>query len=405
MSSTNNQTMNTLQVTAKTVYPPTTGGDHRMHGLVIDFPSLGDTVVRFCQGGFVTNHNSLKIQKWLQIADDYYEYRPTNPFHDVPSVLQLIFSSPGYFSQKWLEFDFPNKLNALIQWADVIIVEHPFQIPPIADCTDETPIIYSSHNVESNRLQSKSRVLKNQYNTYIDSVEEVAVNESAAIICTSSNDKEEFERKFDDVPHTIVAPNGVYNSQIRDSKSCNGDKIQEQVGITPDSLVGIFVGSDYGPNVEAVKDIIKLTNEINDVRKFDVIIVGEVCNAIDDWPKNVHPTGFVQTIEPYYNAADIALNPISSGGGSNIKLIEYFGKGLPVITTPFGARGFDIEDGDTAFISELDQFPETILNTDDQTLTKVGDNAIELASKKYIWENISSDIHNEIMNVVDDFDA
>ncbi|MFN7173813.1 MAG: MlaD family protein, partial [Thermaurantiacus tibetensis] len=34
--------------------------------------------------------------------------------------------------------------------------------------------------------------------------------------------------------------------------------------------------------------------------------------------------------------ADVALNPISSGSGTNLKMLEYFAAGLPVLSTPHG---------------------------------------------------------------------
>jgi hypothetical protein len=38
-------------------------------------------------------------------------------------------------------------------------------------------------------------------------------------------------------------------------------------------------------------------------------------------------------------AADAGLNPVTSGGGSNVKLPTYLGAGLAVVSTPFGLRG------------------------------------------------------------------
>jgi hypothetical protein len=38
-------------------------------------------------------------------------------------------------------------------------------------------------------------------------------------------------------------------------------------------------------------------------------------------------------------AADAGLNPVASGGGSNVKLPTYLAAGLAVLSTPFGLRG------------------------------------------------------------------
>ncbi|MEZ5371209.1 MAG: glycosyltransferase [Microthrixaceae bacterium] len=58
-------------------------------------------------------------------------------------------------------------------------------------------------------------------------------------------------------------------------------------------------------------------------------------------PGNVAALGRVEddVLAEYLAGADLALNPIDEGSGSNLKLIDYFAAGVPVITTPVGARG------------------------------------------------------------------
>ena len=38
-----------------------------------------------------------------------------------------------------------------------------------------------------------------------------------------------------------------------------------------------------------------------------------------------------------FDAADVALNPMQSGSGTNLKMLDYFAAGLPVVTTAIGA--------------------------------------------------------------------
>ncbi len=54
-------------------------------------------------------------------------------------------------------------------------------------------------------------------------------------------------------------------------------------------------------------------------------------------------TGPVKETFPYFAAADVALNPIQTGSGSNVKIFEYLAARLPVISTLFGARGTVLE--------------------------------------------------------------
>ena len=50
-----------------------------------------------------------------------------------------------------------------------------------------------------------------------------------------------------------------------------------------------------------------------------------------------------------YDLADLVVNPVRAGTGLNIKSIEALGRGMPMVTTPSGARGLEAGAG-TAFL-------------------------------------------------------
>ena len=64
-------------------------------------------------------------------------------------------------------------------------------------------------------------------------------------------------------------------------------------------------------------------------------------------PDNVVFTG--QVIERVKRtllaAADVALNPVLHGSGTNLKVIEYLASGVPVVSTAFGVRGLEVGNG------------------------------------------------------------
>ena len=66
-------------------------------------------------------------------------------------------------------------------------------------------------------------------------------------------------------------------------------------------------------------------------------------------------TGFVEEPEAYLNASDICLAPITEGGGLKTKTLAYMACGKPVVTTPEGAMGIGIKNGEEAIICGLDQ--------------------------------------------------
>ena len=71
-------------------------------------------------------------------------------------------------------------------------------------------------------------------------------------------------------------------------------------------------------------------------------------------PDNVVFTG--QVIERVKRtllaAADVALNPVLHGSGTNLKVIEYLASGVPVVSTAFGVRGLEVGNGRHLLVAE-----------------------------------------------------
>ena len=41
---------------------------------------------------------------------------------------------------------------------------------------------------------------------------------------------------------------------------------------------------------------------------------------------------------------DLAINPVTTGSGTNLKMLDYMAAGVPVLSTPHGARGLGLLD-------------------------------------------------------------
>lgn len=59
----------------------------------------------------------------------------------------------------------------------------------------------------------------------------------------------------------------------------------------------------------------------------------------------VHVRGDVPRVAPYYARARLAVVPLRAGGGTRIKVLEAFAHRVPVVATPVGVEGLEVEDG------------------------------------------------------------
>jgi glycosyltransferase involved in cell wall biosynthesis len=121
----------------------------------------------------------------------------------------------------------------------------------------------------------------------------------------------------------------------------------------------LFMGSWHPPNLKACELIFDFAYKTPDVK---YLIMGSQSMAFKDkkLPANVGLIGAVEENAKtnILGLVDIALNPMVSGSGTNLKMFDYMAAGIPVITTEFGARG--IENREHILVADIDKFPEVI---------------------------------------------
>jgi len=82
-----------------------------------------------------------------------------------------------------------------------------------------------------------------------------------------------------------------------------------------------------------------------------------------------------------------ALNPVVVGSGTNLKTVEYMAAGLAIVTTPTGARGTGMADGEHAAIMERAEWPAALadLAADRERAVALGRAARRLAEERFDW--------------------
>lgn len=114
----------------------------------------------------------------------------------------------------------------------------------------------------------------------------------------------------------------------------------------------LLLGSyNYAPNIHAAEYLIEYIWPLIKRRLPDakLLIAGGQPWHIAHFNRrlpDVEFTGFVKDLSSIYRRARLVCAPIFSGGGTRIKIIEAASFGIPVVATPFGARGLDYMDGE-----------------------------------------------------------
>ncbi len=63
-------------------------------------------------------------------------------------------------------------------------------------------------------------------------------------------------------------------------------------------------------------------------------------------------TGFVEDVRDYFAKATVFVVPLRVGGGMRVKLLQAMAMARPVVSTPIGAEGIRVEDGQDLLLAD-----------------------------------------------------
>lgn len=260
------------------------------------------------------------------------------------TVIDTAFPILGRLSGEFLE-----RARNVIANCDVVVFSHPWVYPLLAQHVDRSQqlLIYDAQNVEGVlRCDILGEAAFNrEIAKGVAMAELFLAREADMVIGCSEEDVAFFQDTYGvNKERLFVVPNGVFVNAITPVDAARKSFNKDMVGLS--GPVALFLGSNYGPNVEAAGFICRtLAPSLPEITFLVCGGVGEVPSLRAKLPGNVRVTGTVSDEEKlrYLHATDVALNPMFSGSGTNIKIFDFMAAGLPVVTTHIGARGITTE--------------------------------------------------------------
>ena len=157
----------------------------------------------------------------------------------------------------------------------------------------------------------------------------------------------------------------------------------------------VFVGAmDWLPNVDAVlwfcKDILPAIRQEFPEMQFHIVgknPPAEIRRLAET--QGIHVAGFVEDVRDYFAKATVFVIPLRVGGGMRVKLLQAMAMARPVVSTPIGAEGIQVEDGRNILVAEsAEDFAASVLRllSDRKLGERLGQNARQLVEETYSWE-------------------
>ncbi len=385
------------------IYPPRGGGQSRIFNLYSNLTKYYDIEI-VCLCGEELSSLSREIAPGLietrvSISNDFADYSLSLskkvdyiPVTDIAAI-------EGY---KFVD-EFKLALGNAVKTADIVVASHPFLIDAIMELNSSAEIWFEAHNVEfdlKTQLLPDSKASKKMLDLVHKAEKHCWLNSELIFACTSKDLVRLEELYGKTKAKKIEVPNGVdINNAVLLSEN-DRKQLKERLGVGAKNTV-LFMGSWHGPNLEAAERLILLAHEFPDVFFF---LIGSAGLAFEDreLPSNIIIFGELDEEEKrvVMCASDVAVNPMISGSGSNLKMLDFFAYGIPVISTAFGARGIlakpsihFIESDINGMKLELNAF--FALHT---RYEKMRESCRELVMNYYSWDKIADEFQEMLIS-------
>ncbi|MEK7127759.1 MAG: glycosyltransferase family 4 protein [Patescibacteria group bacterium] len=396
--------MKILMLTLYLPYPPNSGGQIRSYNLIKHLSKKHDiTLVSFIKKG--EEKYASEMKKYCK--EVIFFYRSEKPFN-FRNIIKTGFSLYPFLVMRNLSNEaqifLAKKLNK--EKFDVIHVE-TFYLRPHIPADTPIPVVLVDQTIEYAVYQHYVSNLKWWFLKplfYIDVVklkywETRFWKEAKRVIAVSEADKKTMQKSVPGLKVDII-PNAP------------GDDLANLYNPEKKPAVKnplIFYQSNFlwMQNVEGAvflaKEVFPLIRKVYPDARCRII--GQNARTNAHFKVNELESEGVEVIEQdksdveavvrSYDEGTIFVAPLHGPGGTRLKILGAMSAGVPVVTTPVGASGLEVTNGENILIGETPkEIAELVIRLikDKKLFKKIVENAKNLIKERYDWKAIAIDL-------------
>jgi glycosyltransferase involved in cell wall biosynthesis len=375
-------------LTPYAIAPPRHGPQIRVAGVL---GNLGDDwqVTHFSQA--VQRSDLPWPQRRVVAGPHWVETRLRDPVSNAWLVgLAKLAHYPAVHADRLLGIAPRREIRASLATADAVLVSPHYQFRWVRRHTPaDVRVIVDCHCIEADVWPARASRMSKHLAKEIRAGELDAWRRADCVFATC--DKEADFIRAAGAHEVVVVPNAADVERIRPvADSTERRQVRAALGLPEEGLLAVFVGSAGYANVEAVEILERQIEALRSVG-VETIVAGRVGIGRRSAP-GLTWVGEVEDVAPWLRAADIALCPLEQGSGTSLKVVEYLAAGLPLVSTPVGARGLGLQDGHQALIVAADDFPSAVrqLIEDVPFRERLGAAAREHAVAEFSWSGVGA---------------
>jgi len=275
--------------------------------------------------------------------------------------------------------------------ASAVVACHPYAAPLLLDAAPGIPLLYEAQDVE---LDVKAGILDSpDLLEVVREHEALACGEAVHVFTCADEDARRLGELYAlPAERRATVPNGYDPERVRHTPWVERAAARRSVGL--DRFTVLFVGSWHGPNIDAARAVMTAVDGLPEVH---AMVVGSAGSALDGEPvpANVDVTGAVPDgfLQAVLALADVAVNPMVSGSGTNLKMLEYAGAGVPLVSSGFGARGLGLVPGEHYVAAEPGELGAALLAVRDEPEVNArrAGRAHDHVRATFAWDRIALD--------------
>jgi len=263
-------------------------------------------------------------------------------FTPVAWRLQQARLSPNFLAERGHRAGAAASLRALGGSPDVVMTD--LALAGVGERSPARLRVQHAHNVEYDHFLAAGPPLlaRDYWARRLRALEAQAVGAADLVVAASDEDACRLQSLYGlRADRVLVAPNGYDETEIRRPAAEDRARARAALGIGEEECLCVFVGSDVPHNRAALAWLTDRVMPRLAGNGFRLLVIGRVASSLgarrESW---LVARGETRRLCDLLDAADVGLNPVLAGGGSNIKLPTYLAAGLAVVTTPHGVRGF-----------------------------------------------------------------
>lgn len=259
--------------------------------------------------------------------------------------------------------DFSQAVARELAAAELVLTINPYLYGAVRELGFKGRLWYDAHDValDIKRAMLPPGAESTALLARVEEMERACVTEAEQLFTCSEHDAQRLAELYGrPLADFRVVANGADVGAARPFSPWERQQAKQRLGLGAAPLL-LFMGSWHAPNVEALP---LLASCARLAPAATIVITGSLCEhpEAQGLPENIKLFGVLDEEAKcrVLAAADLALNPVVSGSGTNLKMLEYAAWEIPILSTPYGNRGLAFVAGEHLTLAASAEFPATL---------------------------------------------